>query len=129
MATAKCIETRKKCIALLQTLVQSELKSPVEWAGLPSLPITLSADQITRCSREPGDDGVGKAGSSWSSEPEFLELPEEEHPLLGLLRQGRDVLLPLQVPRDGQPWEAARLHGGHQGLPQHDGRRGELYSS
>ena len=33
----KRIESRKKCIALLQTLVQGELKSPAEWAGLPSL--------------------------------------------------------------------------------------------
>jgi hypothetical protein len=29
--------SRKKCIALLQTLVPGELKSPAEWAGLPSI--------------------------------------------------------------------------------------------
>ena len=30
----KRIETRKKCIALLQTLLQGEPKSPAEWEGL-----------------------------------------------------------------------------------------------
>ena len=49
MAPAR-IETRKKCIAHLQTLLQGELKSPAEWAGLPSL--------------GDGDDGVGGDGDS-----------------------------------------------------------------
>ena len=38
----KRIETRKKCIPLLQTLFQGEPKSPAEGAGLPSL-----GDQVT----------------------------------------------------------------------------------
>ena len=33
----KGIETKKTCIALLQTLLQGELKSPAERAGLPGL--------------------------------------------------------------------------------------------
>ena len=37
----KHIGSRKNCIALLQTLGQSELNSPEEWAGLPSLSIGM----------------------------------------------------------------------------------------
>ena len=33
----------KKCIALLQTLLHGELKSPAEWAGLPSLAVPAAA--------------------------------------------------------------------------------------
>ena len=33
----KRIETREKCIAHLQTILQGKLKSAAEWAGLPSL--------------------------------------------------------------------------------------------
>ena len=36
----KRIETKNKCIAFLQTLVQREIKSLAEWAGLPSPTVT-----------------------------------------------------------------------------------------
>ena len=66
---------------------------------------------LSRCRWEPGDDGVGTDGLDGGRvtldhhgprQPEFLELPEEELPLLGLLSEGRDVQLLLQVPREGQ---------------------------
>ena len=36
-APANRIETRKKCVALLQTVLQGKLNCPAEWAGLTSL--------------------------------------------------------------------------------------------
>ena len=51
---------------------------------------------LSRCRWEPGDDGVGTDGLDGGRvtldhhgprQPEFLELPEEELPLLGLLRR------------------------------------------
>ena len=79
-------------------------------------PITLSAERISRCSREPDDDGEGDDGLSdgrvevnqhgpW--EVEFPQLPQEKQYFLGLLCEGVDVGPPLQVSRDCHPKEAA----------------------
>ena len=49
------IETRKKCLALLQTLRRAELKCPAEWAGLPALALHL-------CVSGHDVDGLGPGG-------------------------------------------------------------------
>ena len=41
---------------------------------------------------------------------EFLQLPQEVHPLLCFLDEGADVQLPLEVLGDGSSQEAERLH-------------------
>lgn len=90
--------------------------------------ITLSAAQINRCSfrrslaavaGEPGDDGVGECGLSGGRvelsqhgtwQPEFPQLAKEKEPLLGLIQEGHGVLLPLQIPGDGDTQKAEGVH-------------------
>ena len=52
---------------------------------------------------------------------ELLQLPQEEHPLLGFLCNGADVQLPLKVLGDDGSQEAAGLHNVDWGVTQGDG--------
>ena len=74
--------------------------------------------------REGGfDDGGVKVYQHLFREVKLLQLPQEVHPLLDLLSDGADVLLPLEVLADDGSQEAEGLHRGHRGVTEDD--RGE----
>ena len=92
----------------------------------------LQLDEIfSRCSGEPGDDGVCedglyndriKLGHHDPRQSVLPQLSEEEQSLLGLFQEGHNVQFPFQVLGDGNAQELVGLHRVHQGASQHDGR-------
>ena len=50
---------------------------------------------------------------------------QEVHPLLGLLEDGADVLLPLQILRDDRAQESEALHSGHRAAEDCEGGTGQ----
>ena len=58
------------------------------------------------------DDGRVELHQHLGGQLELLQLPQEEHPLLGLLNEGADGRLPLKVPGDGGAQEAEAVHSG-----------------
>ncbi len=51
---------------------------------------------------------------------EFLQLPQEVHPLLGFFDEGADVQLPLEVLGDDGPQEVEGVHSVEWGVTQSD---------
>ena len=72
-----------------------------------------------------GEDGLDDGGVEvhhhrlW--QVEFLQLPQEEHPLLCFFDEGAAVLLPFEVLGDDGAQEAERLHSSDWGVTQSDG--------
>ncbi|KAG7460337.1 hypothetical protein JOB18_001218, partial [Solea senegalensis] len=72
------------------------LEANKSWRDGRLQPITFSADRMTRCSL-PLSLAVAAAYQMVMEEAEFLQLPQEEHPLLGFFDERADVQLPLEV--------------------------------
>ena len=74
-----------------------------------------------------GEDGLNDGGVQvhhhcpW--QVEFLQLPQEVHPLLGFLDEGADVQLPLEVLGDDGSQKAEGLHSVNCGVTEGDGGR------
>ena len=67
------------------------------------------------------DDGSVEVHHHCLWQVELLQLPQEEHPLLGFLCDGADVQLPFKVLGDDGSQEAAGLHNVDCGATQGDG--------
>ncbi len=63
------------------------------------------------------------AGSLWAAHTSGLSEAKEVQPLLGLFNNGLNVIVPLQVLRDGAAQESEWLHCSHSAV--HDGEWGE----
>ena len=79
-----------------------------------SQPMTFSADRMMVCV---------ELDHHFLRHVEFLQLPQEEHPLLGLLDGGGDVLRPPQVLCNYSPQESERLHSVNWGVAHGEGDR------